>query len=115
ALVLDVTQVFRQGIAQRNGNPLPMVDVDAVIDGASAIHLLPSAISADDVKNLLERLFDFVLNPQNIYPQAGISSDKLTYFDTMIDSWEAVQKALITNTTLPNNNWWTQMQGVIDG
>jgi hypothetical protein len=115
ALMLDFTQVLRQGIAQRKGDPLPLTDVDAVIDAAAALGFLPSTISDDDAKNLVGRLVDYILNPQNIYPQSGISTQKLNYVETEIDDWATVQKALVMKIDLPGNSTWAQMTSVIDG
>jgi hypothetical protein len=115
ALMLDLAEVFRQAIANRKGAPIPLSDIDNVISEAAALKLLPADIDEDMAKNFVGRMVDFVLNPQNQYPQSGLSNEKLNYVESQIDDWAGVQKALVLNSPMPHQPAWDEMSDVING
>ncbi len=115
AMMLDLTEILRQGILSRKGAPFPLSDIDNVITEAANLKLLPAGIDEDTAKNFVSRMVNFVLNPQKQFPESGISTRKIDYVEAQIDDWASVQRALVMNVQLPGNPAWGEMVGVING
>lgn len=115
ALMLDVSGLFREGIARRKGKALPLSDLNAVIEQAAALNILPADIDEDMAKTFALRLVDHILNPQNQFSESGISLKKIEYIENQVDDWANIQKALVLGVQLPENPAWAEMVEVING
>ncbi len=115
ALMLDFSQILRQGITHRQGHALPLTDIRAVVSEAATLNLLPKDVDEDMANTLVSRLVDFILNPQNQFKESGISKQKLEYLESQVDDWANIQKALVLNIQLPQDPIWNEMVAVING
>jgi hypothetical protein len=114
SVFVDGLSVLKNAIKLRDDRPIPNSEVNTLITELAKADLLPLEISVQSAQKLWLRLVDFILNPQNIYPASGLSSDKLNYLDKELNEWFVIQNALIYEQDLSKDPVLLQMKNVLN-
>ncbi len=109
ALLLSITGILKDACGRRANKTIPLSEVDPILKQVSSLNLLPPVFDEGTLQSFVHRLIDFILNPQNIYPQSGISSDKVDYLDSEVNSWADVQEALIDGKPIAEPAWFEML------